>query len=118
MNAFFKVVPLTETSARNCLLINQLATPGLGSIMVGRWLAGVPQLLLALTGFCMFAAWFLLTLREAYRLSDFSGDPKSYTWLGISGAIVFAVAWLWALVTSLQVLKAARKSRATPPPLP
>lgn len=119
MKAFFKTVSLTESSARNCFLINQFATPGLGSLMVGRWLAGIPQLLLACAGFCMFVGWFILTMRETYSMSDFSYEPKSYAWLGGSGAIVFAAAWLWSLITSIQVIRAAKalKTKA-PPPVP
>ena len=45
--------PVSRTTAHNAALLNQLATPGLGSLMAGRWLAGVGQLALAVAGFVM-----------------------------------------------------------------
>lgn len=88
--------------------------------MAGRWLSGIPQLLLAIIGCGMVLVWFFLTLREAYRLSDFSSaEPKSYAWLGITGAVIFAVSWFWALITSIQIFREARSNGpSVPPPLP
>ena len=40
--------PLSRSAARNAALLNQCATPGLGSLMAGRRLAGIGQLLLAI----------------------------------------------------------------------
>ena len=42
---------LSPATARNAALVNQLATPGLGTIMAGRIVTGAGQLLLALAGF-------------------------------------------------------------------
>ena len=42
--------PLTEARAWTCLLANQLAAPGFGSMMGGRYISGFCQLLLALGG--------------------------------------------------------------------
>ena len=41
---------LSRTKARNALLLNQLATPGLGSLLAGRWIAGTGQLLCSVAG--------------------------------------------------------------------
>ena len=51
--------PLNKSKARNCALINQLATPGLGSLMGGRIFAGIGQLILAVAGFIMVTGWFI-----------------------------------------------------------
>jgi hypothetical protein len=112
--------PFTEENARSCAIANQLATPGLGSLLAGRWIPGIGQLLLAIIGFILVMAWFFLTLKQAYTLMDSTGEPKSYARLGISGAVVFVASWLWALVTSIQLLQAAKRNReqaAKPPPL-
>jgi hypothetical protein len=117
MKLFFRGdQPLTPAAARNFFVVNQFATPGLGSVMAGRWVAGIGQLLIAIIGFGMVIAWFALTLRESYKLMDFSVEPKSYAWLGKSGGIVFMVSWLWSLVTSIQLIKEAKANPPVPPP--
>jgi hypothetical protein len=50
--------PISRVAARNAALINQLATPGLGSLMGRRWISGACQLLLSLTGCVMLLVWF------------------------------------------------------------
>lgn len=105
---------LSRTAARNSFLINQLATPGLGSIMAGRYVAGIGQLVLALAGFALILAWFVLLMGQVVRqMNDGGAASNSPAWLGESGAVVFVVAWIWSLVTSLSVL---RESKANEPP--
>jgi hypothetical protein len=102
--------PLSRTKARNCVLINQLATPGLGSLMAGRWLAGTGQLLLAVAGFVMLIGWFGLVATNTYNLVVNDAEPKPAAWLGEAGGLTFLVAWLWALVASFQILRSAKDS--------
>jgi hypothetical protein len=109
--------PLTRSAARNYALINQLGTPGLGSVLAGRWLMGSGQLLLFLAGFGMFVAWFVLFCIEAYRQIKGGPEAKSVAWLGEVGALTCAVAWLWTLFTSLSLLREARANEH-PPALP
>ena len=111
--------PLNRTTARNSFLINQFATPGLGSLMAGRWVAGIGQLVLAVIGFCLLVAWFLTVMRQVYQ--QINGEPPagSNAWLGQMGAVVFGAAWLWSLVTSLSLMREAReleKQAQTPKP--
>lgn len=100
--------------------MNQLATPGLGSWMAGRRAAGSGQLALAVVGFILVIAWlaelFLQTAAEV--LED--TPPISHTWLGVTGVLVFLAAWLWALVTSLDLIRQAKTNTpcGPPPPLP
>ena len=106
-----------RSAAATCLLLNQFATPGLGSLMVRRWVAGTGQLLLALAGFCLLVGWFLQVSIQFYRLlASLPETPPRYPWLGKVGGLLFLAAWLWAGVTSLSVLKQARLN--TPPRLP
>jgi hypothetical protein len=111
--------PLSRTKARNCVLINQLATPGLGSLMAGRWLVGTGQLLLAIAGFFMLIGWFFLVASNLYNLLVSDAPPKPAAWLGEAGALTFGASWLWALLTSLQILRSAKETepRAVPPRL-
>lgn len=104
--------PLSRASARNSALLNQCATPGLGSLLAGRYVAGTGQLLLAIAGFVMVVGWFILVLIQMYHQITGGAEPKSAAWLGWAGAATFVAAWLWALVTSLQLLSAAKKNEA------
>ena len=67
MKIFSGAKRLDRTAARNCFLVNQLATPGLGSLMAGKTGPGIGQLGLALAGFALVLAWFVLTILQTYR---------------------------------------------------
>jgi hypothetical protein len=108
--------PLSRAAARNAALLNQCATPGLGSLMAGRLLPGLGQLLLAVAGFVMVIAWFVLHALQLYNELVNDAQPKSVAWLGEAGALTFTAAWLWSLVTSLSVLREARANEDKPPP--
>ena len=108
--------PLNRTTARNCFLVNQCATPGLGSLMAGRRAAGIGQLLVAVAGFVMMVGWFVLLALQIYNELIHDAPPKSVAWLGKAGAVTFAAAWLWSLVTSLSVLREARANESRLPP--
>lgn len=107
--------PLSRSAARNAALLNQCATPGLGSLMAGRRLAGVGQLLVAVAGFAMVIGWFVLLALQIYDELINDAQPKSVAWLGEAGAVTFGAAWLWSLVTSLSVLREARDNENQPP---
>jgi hypothetical protein len=116
---------LTPAKARNAALINQFATPGLGTLVAGRILTGIGQLAVAVTGFGFFVAWFVATLRQFYSLIDGNNEVKPVGWLGLAGVGIFTAAWLWSLVTSLDLIREARSNvetlfaqPQTPPPIP
>ncbi len=117
MKIFSAGKALNRTTARNSFLVNQLATPGLGSLMAGRHVAGVGQLILALIGFGLVLAWFVVLMTQVFQQADSDAPAKSVAWLGESGAVTFAAAWLWALFTSMSVLQEARDKDPQPPPL-
>ena len=99
--------PVSRAAARNAALVNQLATPGLGSLMGRRWLAGTGQISLALTGFVMICVWFFNELYQYY--GQITGDVKVQPvgWIGEWGAIFFVASWFWAVVTSFSLLREA-----------
>jgi hypothetical protein len=115
---------LTPATARNAALINQFATPGLGSVMGGRIASGIGQLALAVTGFGLVILWFVAEMRQFYGQIEGNVEVKPVGWIGLIGAGVFAAAWLWSLVTSISLLREARRNtntvfaQAQPPPLP
>src|SRR5215470_12906852 len=114
MKTFLAAKRVDRTTARNSFLINQLATPGLGSLLAGRYLAGTGQLLLALAGFGMVVGWFFLVTLQMYRQIEDDLHPHSVAWLGETGGLVFIASWLWALTTSLSLWRQARNARMTP----
>ncbi len=101
-------------TARNSALINQLATPGLGSLLAGRYVAGVGQLILAFAGFGLVIGWFVLRLITVYKTVRYGVEPQPVGWVGEAGLLFFGAAWLWALLTSLSLLREARTKE--PPP--
>jgi 4a-hydroxytetrahydrobiopterin dehydratase len=120
--------PLNRAKARNAALLNQLGTPGLGSLMAGRWIAGSGQLILCVAGAVLLFVWFFKIIIRYYGLM-FPGDgqiaqPQPVGWMGAAGGILVAVSWLWAAVTSFSLLRevSTGSSRslekfAAPPPL-
>jgi hypothetical protein len=106
--------PLNRTTARNSFLINQFATPGLGSLMAGRWVEGIGQMVLAVIGSGFVIAWFAGRMSQVYQQLNGETAPSSVAWLGEIGTIVFAAAWLWALFTSLSLLREARQQQSEP----
>ncbi|HOX57702.1 MAG TPA: hypothetical protein P5205_13720 [Candidatus Paceibacterota bacterium] len=105
---------LSRSAARNAALLNQCATPGLGSFMAGRRLAGLGQCLLALAGFGMVIGWFVLLALQSYNELLNDAPPKSVAWLGVAGGATFIAAWLWSLITSLSLLREARAVELPP----
>ena len=70
---------LSRASARNSFLINQLATPGLGSLMARRYVEGIGQLLLAFAGFGLILVWFTSLMLKMFRDVD---EPSASTSFG------------------------------------
>jgi len=100
---------ISHVKARNAALLNQLATPGLGSLIAGRWLAGTGQLLVFLAGFVLYCAWVFKTLSQYYNLmySDVPPPNTGFNPMAWAGIILCLGAWLWSLVTSISLLREA-----------
>ena len=63
-------------------------------------------------GSCLFVAWFVEMLIQFYGMINSDAPPRSVGWLGEAGALTFIAAWLWALITSLSLLREARRNEA------
>jgi hypothetical protein len=106
-----------RSTAANCLIVNQLATPGLGSLMAGRFVAGTVELTLSLLGFGFVMGWFFQIFMQYYRqMNELPPQPPPYPWMGKAGVIIFAAAWLLSWITSLSVLRESRRNEAAQPP--
>ena len=104
---------LSRIKARNAALLNQLATPGLGSLMARRWIAGSGQLFLSLAGFGLIMVWFGEEMTQFYGQinGQINGQVLVHS-VGkylAAGAILFSLAWLWSLVTSFSLLREASR---------
>ncbi len=108
-------VPLTRAKARNAVLMNLLATPGLGSLMARRRMAGTGQLVVFLAGFLLFMSWFARLMIETYREVVNGAAPHSVALLGELGVGFVAVAWIWSLFTSLSILREGKANEAATP---
>ena len=99
---------LSRAKARNAAFVNLLATPGLGSLMAGRPLAGTGQLLLSLAGCALLLVWFVKLMSQYYGLMFNDSPIQSRHWpMLFAGAILFGVAWFWSLATSLSLMREA-----------
>lgn len=104
MMGLFSRRPLTSRRLIVCIAINLLATPGLGSLMARRFVAGIGQLALAVGGSGLVVVWIC---EAFYRMTmDAMGQPSAqpaHDWLFKYGAIIFGVSWVWALITSVSL---------------
>ena len=105
---------LSRARLVSCVLINQCATPGLGSLMARRILAGTCQLLLALAGFALITGgMFELFYGSILRQLGEPAPKNAPDWMWKWGCILFGAAWLWSLATSLSLLKQAKAGEQT-----
>ena len=125
--ALGKTRGLSRETALSCLTAN-LAMPGTGSLAAGRR-SGYIELLLAFIGVALtlvfgvrFLIWFAqnwgsLHNQDADPFAMFSGMWMAGRWAFL-GIFIFLIAICWSLLTSLQILRYARKPpRLAPPPL-
>jgi len=100
-----------HTKARNATLLNLLGTPGFGSLLAGKVVAGLGQLFIFLAGFTLFCIWAVVNMINYSHLAFDEAPPEPNRWGGraVVGLGLCGVAWVWSLFTSLQLIKAARQ---------
>jgi len=99
--------PLSRATARNAALLNLLATPGLGSLLARRWIAGGGQLALALVGFALFLVWFVKEMTQFYGQISGNVEVRPIGKFLVAGLVLFALAWIWSAATSLSLMREA-----------
>jgi len=104
---------LTRERAWACAAMNQLAFPGLGTIMAGRRI-GYVQATIMVAGFCLFLGFMLFYFAWFARFMSFGGGEqvdqygyRSWLWMLFIGLGLSAFAWCWALVDSLSIVRQA-----------
>ena len=111
---------LSRSKAWTCVVINQLAFPGMGTVMAGRR-SGYFQGVIMLGGFfltmgfmcCYFASLFSFVAHSQGGQVNLKELCRPYAWAGIYGLGLCLVSWWWALASSLSILRAA--SNTEPP---
>jgi 4a-hydroxytetrahydrobiopterin dehydratase len=103
--------PLSRAIAKNATFLNLLATPGLGSLVGRRWIAGGGQLLLSIAGFMLFMVWFVKEMTQFYGQISGSVEVRPVGNFLITGLVLFGVAWIWSAVTSISLLREASSGR-------
>lgn len=98
--------------------MNQLAAPGLGSLIAGKFISGSIQLLLSVTGFIFVILWFIQLMIFFYGLTNM-GSTAEYTGnkIGLIGLLLFIFSWCWSLITSAYLIYKTRQNPLTPPPI-
>lgn len=97
-----------------CFVINVFATPGLGSLIAGRVAVGIVQFTLGIIGAGLIVGWITCLVWDNIRIAAGEAPIKMpYSWAGKYGVIVFGLAWLWALITSISILREAKQARRT-----
>src|SRR5437763_16321231 len=88
---------LDRSRAMPCLLVNLLVIPGIGSLMAKR-ASGWVQLLLALSSMGIILVWLFRLILAWSQTFVMPTDWRDYEGLAL-GLVVFALAWVWSLVT-------------------
>jgi len=103
--------PLNASKARLAVVMNQCATPGLGSLMARRYIAGTGQLLLSLGGAALILVWFANILKVAYSIMESTGEPDLKPAVGWLGFGLLFLAWCWAWISSIGILREIRRGQ-------
>jgi len=102
--------------------LNQLAFPGAGTVMAGR-AVGYVQATIMVAGFVL-TMWYLLVwingifsfaLSNSADETQYKAGYKAYTWTLQYGVALTLIAWFWSLVSSIAIIRSAKKE---PPILP
>lgn len=103
-----------DPSALKALVgLNLLATPGLGTLIAGRFLAGITQLALACAGFALVMWWFFYLFKALMAGVTYVG----HAWLWQLGAILLVISWLGALWSSVGMWRNKAEAGKAPPKL-
>lgn len=120
---------ISVQTAWGCLTAN-LAVPGSGSVLARRRISGTLQATLAVIGMILsvvftvrFFAWYAANrLRLEEGALDDPLMPLREMWMAVRWAVVgiglFGTAWFWGLLTSLRVLRRAKKAEVAAKPAP
>jgi hypothetical protein len=91
-------------------VLSNLVLPGLGTFVAHRRIAGILQLVISQTGFALSLLWAILFVREWVHQGSMPEDITPALAMGLTGATLFLMAWVWSLISSVEILIHSRKS--------
>ena len=91
-------------------MVNLLVLPGLGSFLGHHRVSGIAQVILSLAGFGLTVLWSVTFISAWFHTKQFPADGGPYLRWGLIGLGLFLAGWLWALASSLQILRQSRRS--------
>lgn len=97
-----------ETRAWLGLSLNLAVLPGLGTLLLRRYVAGLAQLALSAGGAAGSIAWLVWFVREWSHVGHFPLDRGPLFPAGLAGTIAFLVAWAWSGRTAWAEIRGAR----------
>ena len=97
-----------ETRAWLGLSLNLAVLPGLGTLLLRRYVEGLAQLALSAGGAAGSIAWLVWFVREWSRAGHFPLDRGPLFPIGLAGTIAFVVAWAWSGRTAWAAIRASR----------
>lgn len=92
---------------------NLAVFPGLGSLMAGRRSA-YPQLFLATIGAGLSLLWLGGMMRAIISTHSIPLEFNGLLKMGLVGVGCYGTAWLWALATSLSIVREAKRNEKKP----
>lgn len=92
------------------LSLNLAVLPGLGTLLLRRWLTGLVQVALAVAGAAGSIAWLAWFGREWTRLASFPLDRGPLFPAGLAGTLAFVISWAWSGRTAWRAVQAARST--------
>lgn len=114
--------PRNRSEAWRCAMINQLALPGLGTVIGGRKV-GYAQAVIMVAGFFIvtgYLCWFIF--HQTKLLFDMNISAQQFNesrfdnwWIGAIGFGLCLAAWIWSLISSIQFIKSTPEN--SPPPI-
>jgi hypothetical protein len=113
---------LTPAKAWSCAAMNQLAFPGAGTVMAGRKV-GYYQATIMVAGFLIsvsFMVWYIGSM--LHGVFDMETNEQMlrdnftrHRWILFDGLLLCGIAWFWALMSSIEILRSAQRE---PPRIP
>ena len=92
-------------------VVGNLVLPGLGTFVARHRLAGVLQLIVSQAGFLLMLVWAISYASIWIRQGRFPEDPGPLYFLGIVGMLLFLLAWIWSLASSIEIVWQLRRER-------
>jgi hypothetical protein len=99
-----------ENRAWIALAVNLAVLPGLGTLYLRRYAAGLVQLGLAAYGVVALLRWLLAFVREWSRLGSFPLDRGPLFPYALLGLTLLVTSWIWCARSGWTIARAARSA--------